>query len=178
MGVLSLSVDVNKNKRTSSADNIAWTETATMMIHCTVVQIPAPDKVHGPLVHGPLEDVLPGVVPDKIPAVLTNIVTEALLQVTPSVPDAKTTQLPLASTQDTVQFVAVHSPATAKSSRKTRKPRRKAIQIASPTKSSPSKYSAAKYVFLDDPMKTIMLQLNQNHLAPLANNEFSWHTNN
>jgi hypothetical protein len=46
------------------------------------------------------------------------------------------------------------------------------MRIASPTKSSPSRSSVAKYVLLDDPMKTIMLQLNQNHLPPLINNEF------
>jgi hypothetical protein len=44
-----------------------------------------------------------------------------------------------ASTQDNVQFVAVHSPATEKNLRKTRKPRKKAIRIASPMKSSPSR---------------------------------------
>jgi hypothetical protein len=70
------------------------------------------------------------------------------------------------------QLVAIHSPATAKNLRKTRKLRKKLLHIASPKKSSPSKSTTAKYVFLSDPTKKIMLQLNQNHLPPLINNEY------
>jgi hypothetical protein len=40
--------------------------------------------------------------------------------------------VPLLSTHDNVQLVAVHSPATAKNLRKMRKPRKKVLHIASP----------------------------------------------
>jgi hypothetical protein len=114
IGVSSFCVDVNKKTTLSSTKNIAPTETATTMLHSTVQ--PVSDKVHGLL-----QVVVLGVVPDKIPAVLPNVVPGALLQLTPSVLDTTTTQvpmlltsLPLASTQDNAQFVAVHSLATVK----------------------------------------------------------------
>jgi hypothetical protein len=146
VGVSSFCVDVNKKTTLSCANDIAPTETATTMLHSTV--LPVSDKVHGLL-----QVIVPGVVSDEIPAVLPNVAPDALLQLTPSVPDTTTTQVPmlltsspLASTQDNSQFVAVHSPATVKNLRKTKKPQKKAIRIASPMKSSPSRSSVAKYV--------------------------------
>jgi hypothetical protein len=112
IGVSSFCVDVNKKITLSSANDIAPAETATTMLHSTV--LPVPDKVHGLL-----RVVVPGVVLNKIPVVLRNVVPGTLLPLTSSVPDTTTTHVPmlltsspLASTQDNIQFVAVHSPAT------------------------------------------------------------------
>jgi hypothetical protein len=106
-----------KKTPSSSTDNIAPTETIPMVLNSTVLPVPS-------VVHGVLEDVVPGVVPDTVPV--------AVIQLSPSVPRTASTEepmvlssQPLLSTHDNVQFVAVHSPATAKNLRKTRKTRKK-----------------------------------------------------
>jgi hypothetical protein len=151
---VALIIDAEIKTPSSSTDNIAPTETATTVHDSTVLTVRT-------VVHGVVEDVVPVVFPISVLGAVPGTVSTQEAVVLSSEP--------LLTTHDNVQLVAVHSPDTAKNLRKTRIPRKKALRIASPKKNSPSKLTTAKYVFLNDPTKAVMLQLNQNHISPLIN---------
>jgi hypothetical protein len=113
---------------------------------------------------GGVPDVFPVVVSGIVPGVLLVLSHPVLYSVTPNEPKLLSSR-PTVLTNDNIEFTAVHSPLT-------RKPHKKALVAVSPKITSTLKSSSSKYVFLDDPTKTMMFQLNHNDLPPVINNNF------